>query len=382
MSFLSTLKIRTISRLIIILKTVQHSHPKSFESASFIIPAYTGLGNFIMMNPMIRTLKEQFPSCRIYILAGNNFGTEAVLKGTDIVEDVLILPEHDNLFKKFCFFLKLRSEKIDVAFIPFNASPSFYRLGVLVAGIPMRIGHTSEALGIDPGWTTDVLTDYIPVRINRHETDIHYDLLDVLLPTVKRSYDTIIHTSSDDKVMDQFNLKKKTYIVLQVSAANGMKSAKVWPQERFLDLAEHIYKNKMDIVLAGDQMEKEVVDQFESLCKVPVKNIAGRTTIGEIASLIRCSKGLVCHDSGLMHIANALKTPLIALYGPTDYNYTRPMAETSKVIRKDIDCAPCMANFAKTEQEAYNDCSFNFKCMKSISVEEVIQEIRVRMRLN
>jgi heptosyltransferase-2 len=80
-----------------------------------------------------------------------------------------------------------------------------------------------------------------------------------------------------------------------------------------------------------------------------------------------------------MHIGNALKTPLIALYGPTDYNYTHPMAETSAVIRKDLACAPCMANFAKTEQEAFNDCPFDFRCMELISVEEVFQEIRTRM---
>jgi heptosyltransferase-2 len=368
-----------ISLIIAVLKVFNKRKPLSMERASFIFPAYTGLGNFIMMTPIIRTLRERFPSCHIYILAGNDFGTEAVLKDTGLVNDIWILHESENLFQKLFFFLRLRTKKIDVAFIPFNASPSFYGLGALVAGIPLRIGHTSEIMGVESGWTAHVPTVLVPVQVNRHETDIHFDLLEVLLPSLKRKYDTTVHRDIDDGVLDRFKLRGKDYIVLQVSAANGMRSAKIWPQERFLDLAERIHGRKMEIVLAGDRMEKEVVDRFESLCPVPVTNLAGRTTIGEIASLIRCSKGLVCHDSGLMHIGNALKTPLIALYGPTDYNYTHPMAETSAVIRKDLACAPCMANFAKTEQEAFNDCPFDFRCMELISVEEVFQEIRTRM---
>ena len=66
---------------------------KSVRAESFLIPAYTGLGNFLLMSPMIRTLRERYPASRIYILAGNAFGGEHVFRAGDgIVDDVFFLP--------------------------------------------------------------------------------------------------------------------------------------------------------------------------------------------------------------------------------------------------------------------------------------------------
>lgn len=372
---LLSIKSSLIWLFIILLKTTQHRRVKPFDRARFLVPAYTGLGNFIMMTPIITALRKLYPSCHIHIIAGNNFGTEFVLEGTGTVDNTWILREDSTSIEKLWFFWKLRREHIDITFIPFDASPSFYWLGVMIAGIPRRIGHTSEILRIQMGWTRKVLTDAVPVRANRHETDLHLDLLEIINPCVERSYTTIVTTSDHEQVLKRFGLTVEGYIVVQVSAANGTASPKVWPLSGFHLLMERLYREGFIIVLAGDKMEKNIVDRFAEECSVPVINLAGRTSVQEVASVIKNAAALVCHDSGLMHIGNALQTPLVALYGPTDYVYTRPMAETSMIIRKDLPCAPCMANFAKTEGEAYNDCPINFECMKRIAVAEVFEAV-------
>lgn len=95
---------------------------KRTNAVSFLVPAYTGLGNFLMMSPMIRTLRALYPSARIHVLAGNRFGTEAVFRAGDgIVDAVHWLDEKLPVWKKALFFLRLRRERIATAFIPFDA---------------------------------------------------------------------------------------------------------------------------------------------------------------------------------------------------------------------------------------------------------------------
>ncbi len=347
----------------------------------FVLPAYTVLGNFIMMTPMITALRRLYPSGQIYLIAGNDFGTEFVLQGTGVVDEIFILREDASLWKKLWFFWKLRRKRIDVAFIPFDASPSFYRFGVVLAGIPRRIGHTSEVLRTPAGWTRDVLTDAVPVRTGRHETDLHFDLLDLLVSGVQRSYVTTMGAGNDVSALKKFDLVEREYVVVQVSAASGLPSPKVWPLENFHRLVERLSLEGFIIVLAGDTGEKKIIDSFAQQCSVRVINLAGKTSVREIASVIRCAAALICHDSGLMHIGNALRIPVVALYGPTDYVYTRPMAATSVIIRKDLPCAPCMANFAKTEEEAYRDCPIEFECMKRITVDEVFEAVMRQVSL-
>jgi lipopolysaccharide heptosyltransferase II len=379
---LKAIRKQVISITLRFLRCVEHKGTSSISEGTFLLPAYTGLGNFIMMTPMIRSLRSLFPSSKIYVLAGNAFGTEFVLDGTGLAEEILILREEASWLVKLRFFWKLRSKKIDVAFVPFDASPAFYRWGILVAGISRRIGHSIEVLHVPMAWTRDAMTDLVPLRIGRHESDLHFDLLEVLSPGVARVYTTVVAQGDGSQALVRFDLVGKSYVVLQVSAANGMRSPKIWPSRGFSELARRLSAEGFEIVLAGDRMEQEVVSRFARESNAPVVNLAGKTSIGEIASIIRHAAALVCHDSGLMHIGNAVGTPLVALYGPTDYLYTRPMASTSMILRKDLPCAPCMAGFAKTEEEAYRDCEFEFQCMKRITVDEVLDAVLEQARRN
>jgi ADP-heptose:LPS heptosyltransferase len=220
------------------------------------------------------------------------------------------------------------------------------------------------------------------VQANRHQIDLHFDLLDALSPGARRSYATVMKTADEQEVLDKFHLKGCTYIVVQVSATNGNRSPKVWPLDNFRLLVERLHDEGFTIVLAGDKLEEEIVDRFARETQVPAVNLAGKTSVQEVAAVIKHAAALVGHDSGLMHIGDALGTPLVALYGPTDYAYTRPRGEKSVVIRKDLPCAPCMANFAKTEQEVYRDCPIEFECMKRISVEEVFEAVMKQARVS
>ncbi len=320
---------------------------------------------------MVRKLREQYPEAKIYLLAGNPFGTEHVFRAGDgVVDDVFFLPVSASGFRKAMFFLRLRRKQIQTAFVPFDGAPAFYWWGIVLAGIPRRVGHTFDILGQDMSWTRDVLTDEVPLRLDTHESDLHFDLLEKMNGPFAREYNTYIN-SIGDEALTKLGVKKFGYVAVQLSAANAGITPKRWTEEGFAQLIRKLNENGETVVLPGDKNEKPVIDDFLSRHSIKAVNIAGMTSIEEVSTVIRYAKLLVCHDSGLMHIGNAHQTPLIALYGPTDDVFTAPKARTSRMIRIPLPCAPCMKNFAKTEAEALRDCPIDLQCMKDISVEEV-----------
>jgi len=386
--------------LIRVLRTLRASHP---QPQTFLIPAYAGLGNFIMATPMILELKRRIPQARIYILTWPWYGTDQIfdapvvqsgkrlqdsgyrIQNMDLppVAGIFLLDPAVPAWRKVLFFLRLRHWKFSVGFIPFDACPPFVWWGFALAGITTIAAHSHEKLGSSGNWTNTVPDVSHPINLGSHESDIHLDLLDaycrsegVPIPGA-RSYQTHMAAGGAD-VLQKFGLSAGGYIVVQISAANArFKTPKLWDRENWAALIRLLEDAGETIVLPGDNNEAPLVDEFvERHGFKNAVNIAGRTSVREVSAVIKYAKLLVVHDSGLMHIGNAHGTPLVALYGPTDWNFTMPKAPTSKILRKSLPCQPCMARMAKTEKEALRDCQLDVQCMRDITIEEVYTECR------
>jgi heptosyltransferase-2 len=96
-----------------------------------------------------------------------------------------------------------------------------------------------------------------------------------------------------------------------------------------------------------------------------VINMAGLTTVMELAALIERCRVFVTNDTGPMHLACAVSVPVAAIIGPTDPEATGPLG-TAAIIRKDVACAPCLRR----------ECPTDHQCMTLIGVEEVYQAVR------
>ena len=366
---------------------------------TFLIPAYAGLGNFIMATPMILELKRRVPGARIYLLTWPWYGTDQIFDAPVVasgrrrhsdsessqspVSGTFLLDPAAPVWRKVWFFLRLRSWRFRTAFIPFDACPPFVWLGFVVAGIPCIAAHSHESWDSKGVWVGRVPDVGEPINIVAHESDIHLDLLDafcrkagVAIPP-ERDYRT--HMVADGpEALEKYGLVAGGYIVVQISAANArFRSPKLWARENWAELIRRFESSGETVVLPGDDNEAALVDEFaarEGFTKVV--NIAGKTSVRDVSTVIKHAKLLVVHDSGLMHIGNAHGTPLLALYGPTDWNFTMPKAATSRILKKALPCQPCMARMAKTEQEALRDCPIAVQCMTDITVDEVHQACR------
>lgn len=149
--------------------------------------------------------------------------------------------------------------------------------------------------------------------------------------------------------------------------ASSRWNSKNWPPKRIAELCDRLAKEfNMRVVLTGTKEDALYIEKIRGLTASKPVVAAGRTAVMELASLIKRCKAYITPDSAPMHIASALGTPFIALFGPTDPARHVAPSKDHVIIRKNLKCSPC-----------YNpNCSKGFKCMNGIEVEEVFAAVK------
>jgi 3-deoxy-D-manno-octulosonic-acid transferase/heptosyltransferase-1 len=143
---------------------------------------------------------------------------------------------------------------------------------------------------------------------------------------------------------------------------------KLWDEAKFAALCDRIVTELgLPVVFTGENPEG-VIARIRSRMQAPSASVAGETTLRELAALYKMASLLVTTDSGPMHLAAAVGTPVVALFGPTSPERTGPYGEGHIVIRQGLPCSPC---FRKT-------CD-TLECMNTIGVDEVLQAVRERL---
>ena len=140
---------------------------------------------------------------------------------------------------------------------------------------------------------------------------------------------------------------------------------KLWMPDRFAALADRLIGDHgARIFFTGGAADGSMVDRIIRKMRHHASNLAGATSLIELAALYRRMAMVISTDTGPMHIAAAVNTPVIALFGPTAEWRTGPYGEHHQVVAPDLDCRPCFKR----------QCS-HCTCMQSISVEDVMQKV-------
>ena len=161
------------------------------------------------------------------------------------------------------------------------------------------------------------------------------------------------------------DLKKQTVIGINPGAAYG--SAKCWLPERFKSVTYRLLEHPDYVILYfADAAGSPLVDHICQGMPDRVINLAGKTSLRDLMALVQQCKAFLTNDSGPMHIAAALKTPLVALFGSTSDIKTGPSYGIAKVIHKHVECSPCYKRV----------CPIDFRCMKRIEADEVYDAVQ------
>ncbi len=356
------------------------------------------IGDAVMTTPALLRLREALPDTHIALLTHEKLA--GLWAGHPAVNEVITFTPKQGVFS---IARRLRAGNLDTALV----MPNSLRTGleVRLAGIPRRIGYAGS-------WRNWLLTEAVPWRadvvkmrkrtageVRRLVADpqcagsetgappatshhiFHYLQLATSLGAKLEPLAPFIAVSDAEveAVKAKFNLSAGLLIGLNAGAEYG--PAKRWPADRFIATAKKLRArlNCSFVIFGGPADSALAAEIAAALIATPavgvqssavsVTNLAGHTSLRELCAALRACRVVLTNDTGPMHLAAAVGARLVGLFGSTSIELTGPgLPGDSRhiLLRGEAPCAPCFLR----------ECPIDFRCMKSLTVERVVQAVQ------
>lgn len=270
------------------------------------------IGDVILTTPAIRALRVMYPASRLTMLVQP--ATVDLVKGNPFLDEILV-DDRQETHKGFWGYgrlaLTLRQKGFDLAIIFHTKKRT--NLLCFLAGIPERLGYANNKFGF---LLTHKVRDDRPCGV-KHETGYCLDLLEPLgreeialeafLPLQKEAEEW-----AEDLFRKWGNLSATGVVAVHPGASCPTKK---WPAARFGELINILEERYgCGVILIGGKDNRETADQVLSVTRSPVRDMTGQTTVAQLASLLKRCRLLISNDSGPVHIADALKVPVISIF--------------------------------------------------------------------
>lgn len=325
------------------------------ELKRILVRGTNWIGDAVMTTPALNALRSHYPHAEIVMLA-NPLVAELFQFHPSV--DRVIIYDRKGYHRGVAGFIRMikeiRSNRFDAAFLFQNAIEA--ALLAICSGVPRRAGYTTDGRRL--------LLNY-PVTVTAadklmHHTDYYCQLLQ-RLGVSDGDKQLCLACTEDEQLWAASVLESDNVIAINPGAAYG--SAKRWLPERFAEVADTLASRyDAKIVLTGGPGEKEIGCEIASAMSAPSVNMVGKTSVREMMALLAHSRLLVSNDSGPMHVASAFSVPIVAVFGSTDHTTTCPASQNVKIVRKQIDCAPCLLR----------QCPTDHRCMTAITTDDVL----------
>ena len=337
-----------------------------------ILVTQTGgwIGDMILLTPALRALKRVYPQSYLALLIRPLVAN--LMNTCPHVDEVIVDKKGQGVsaVQSFCRLVRrIRQGRFDLAVV---LHPTSFRNALIpfLAGVPSRIGSNVSGRGI-------LLSQSCADDTHLHEVNRYLRVLQLMGIDESAFNLEFWHRDADRRVVHQLlsgcNVNPEDRIVgINLGTTWRTKS---WSLNRFADVIAGI-QNRFEgaVVLTGSSSEVGLGKALQKLVKAKVINLIGKTTVLQLGALIeRCNFYLTC-DSGPMHIAAAVGTPTIALFGPTNPTRHQPYGEGHHVIEKDVSCRPCYKHKCM-RKDAPN------LCMTEIQATDVIERITTHFNL-
>ncbi len=354
-----------------------------------VVRGVNWLGDAVMSTPAVLRLRERFPKARIALL------TQAKLAGlwTDhpAIDDVIALQPGESAW---AVARRLRSQRFDLAVILPNSPRS--AMEAFLARIPRRVG------GRWP-WRNWMLTDVVEahpgaVAMHRREAaeieaalarpnapahwgealppaaahHVHQYLrllrplggcVDPLPPSIGVSPTVLAETRT------RFDIDP-TRLWIGINAGAEFGAAKRWPVESFRAVVAGLVRRpEVGLLILGGPADVELAESVLPLDPGQVRVLAGKTTLPQLAAALKCCAVVVTNDTGPMHLAAAVGTPVLVLFGSTSPELTGPGLPGDprhRFLRHEVPCSPCFLR----------ECPADLRCLHGIPPERVLSVLR------
>ena len=329
---------------------------------SILIRGTNWIGDVVMTFPALTSVRETMPKARITVLAKP--WVADLVRMHPAVDEVLIYERpgrHDGHRGLLALVGKLRRKQFDAAILLQNA----FEAAVIarLAGIPVRAGYSTDGRGL-------LLTHPVnrqPAIETVHQSRYYLAMLEALGFKPPRAALSLTPSEAQriaaEQHLERFGIAGRRPLVgMAPGAAYG--PAKRWFPERFAAVADRLAERyACPVLLFGSAGDRPSTEAVQSAARTALVDVAGRTTLGDAIALIARCDLFVTNDSGLMHVAGALGVPTVAIFGSTNPKTTYPLGERTVLIRRPVDCSPCLKQ----------ECPTDFRCMDLVGVDEVLK---------
>ena len=337
-----------------------------------IIVQPQGLGDTIMITPLLRSIKKSFNNCIVRIIVSSE-ASKSVLDGSLLVDEVVVFNRRKEGFVNH---IKLLMDNYNFSPDVFYMSPytnKYYgQLFSFLSGASIRIGSdkTIPVLGF---------THSNPAFDGKHQVDANINLFSLGLSLTSQIRQPYFHLTCEEIAIGKNffidNKLQKKLVIGMHFGGDSQNLHKRYPIEKFqVILKNYLNKSKNNIaILFFGPDEDNLADQIETH---PRALILRNKPIKFIASIIFNIKLMLTSDSGLGHIASAFNIPTQTIFGPGDIKVYSPYGARNIIIEteKKLSCRPCISSFG------YINCE-HFECLNSISTKKVLDSMNEAIEL-
>jgi ADP-heptose:LPS heptosyltransferase len=323
------------------------------------------LGDLLVALPAFRALRAALPDATI-VLIGLPWARDFVARFRHYIDGFLEfpgfpgLPERNPLVADIPeFFASAQREKFDLA-IQMHGS------GNLVNSLTALIGAQRMAGYCEPGGYCHDHELFMPWPMSGHETERCLALmrfLDFRADDTRVEFPLFARDREELRLLiDCHGLQASNYVCLHPGARYPSRR---WGSEQFAAVGELLARRGLQVVLTGSTEEAALVKQVSRQLRAVHVDLAGQTTLGGLAALIRQARLLVSNDTGVSHVAAAVRTPSVVIVTGSDPERWAPLDKSRhRVVSSPIECRPC----------SHRDCPIGHPCAKAVTPGEVFEQ--------
>jgi heptosyltransferase-2 len=327
---------------------------------TIIVRAPNWIGDAVLGIPALKSLRERFPGSKITLLVRP--WVAGLFRSASFVDEVW-----DSASPGVLGWVptagRVRRGRFDLAVLLTHSFES---------ALTMRVGGARERAGYATDHREFLLTRAIPVPEARlHQTDYYLHLLEACFgpgphPGIEIEPTPEECASARALLASEGVGPGERLLVLCPGAAFG--PAKRWLEDRFASLADQLSRERgFRTLIIGSEAERDIAGRIGAMMHSPVTLLAGRTDLETLVGILAGAALVVTNDSGPMHIAAALGTPTLAIFGSTDAAVTGPVGAHARVVRHAVECSPCLLRH----------CPIDHPCMEGLSVDHVLEAGRL-----
>lgn len=302
--------------------------------SKILIINLSNLGDAILTYPAVAAVCHAHPNAELHVLTSSR--TKDLFQNDPRFSKIWVWEKKAGYLKPLSLVIRLFLERYSLVVDFRDSLIPFFLLGARRTPISRRF--------LDP---------------RQHRADFHLRLLEKI-GIYPAQGDSLPYGPAEEKQIAQW-LTRDRCVVMAPGARSHLKR---WSAQRFAEVADCLSQaHGAQVILVGGEEDRPIASAVVSAMRQPALDLTGKTTLPQLAALLKKAQLVVTNDSACLHAAQAMGAPTVAIFGPTDEKKYGPRLSHSTVVRRSLVCAPC--------EKAL--CQYNHECMTGLETQEVLE---------